>query len=118
MLNQKVNAPSNDFFIKAQEEIIQSKLEMIRFFNKDLAFNLLLKDQTGNTNIHWEIDHINRDIQQHIRHLGESIRQNRRLINARSEELRIRDHIIDRDEGGAGREERTRSEAVKQLALA
>lgn len=95
--NQSV--PSKDWFIETQEEIIKEKLTMIKFLNKDIAFNLQLKEKIENLKTTWILEHCIKTNQEHIRVLGDSIQFNRELIDERRKKLTVRNNLKYRNEG-------------------
>ena len=71
----------DDWFIQTQNDIIQDKIESIKFWNKDIAFNLRLRDKAKDSKNIFLLNDLIEEEQKYIRALWESIDFNRRLAN-------------------------------------
>ena len=87
----------------------------LRFLNKDMGYMLQLREKWNNPKMAFEINIMIQGLQAYVRHLSESIENNRRWIREREKQLR--DNIELRNEGGDKSEERAGGGALQQYAV-
>ena len=84
----------NDWFIPIQNNIIQNKIESIKFWNKDIELNLRLRDKAKDLKIIFLLNDLVEEERKYIKVLWESIGFNKEVINEsrkRQNNLVIRD---------------------------
>jgi len=96
-LERRPGMSSKDWFIQVQEELMCNKRSLIKYLNKDLAYMLVLRERTEDSEQEALLNIIIHDEQYVIRRIGQSMVFNRRMIHERKQQLR--NNKFDRDGG-------------------
>jgi len=104
-------------YIARLEAIVDMKRDFIRFLVEDIAWMVGRLERGASAKNTFTINIIIDGMQQHIRHLGESIEENKRWIRDARKQGGLQHNIVDSDAGRAepgGRPRDTVHERVAQ----
>jgi len=105
-------------YIKEIQYIIDLKRAFIQFLTEDIAWMAGRLERGASAKNTFTINIIIDGIQQHIRHLGESIEENKRWIRDARKQGGLQHNIVDSDEGRVEQGGRPRDTVYERVAQA